>query len=69
MKEKEYDSLMIRGWEDVKRSFAQVKDFLNETFRQELPSISKSTVTRVVKCFEDIGIVKDRPGTGRSITE
>ena len=57
--------LVIQGWGDVKRSFTQVKNLFNETFRQGLPPISKSTVERTVKRFADIGSVKDRPRTGK----
>jgi len=37
----------------------QVKDLFNETFRNGLTLISKSTVERTIKRFEDIGSVKD----------
>ena len=59
---------MIRGWGDVKRSFTQVKNRLNETFRKGLPPISKSTVDRTVKRFENIDSVKDHPRIGRPKT-
>jgi len=59
---------MMRGWSGVRRSFMQVKDFLNEILRNGLTLISKSTVERTVKRFEDTGSVKDRPRTGRPIT-
>jgi len=58
----------MRGWGEVRRSFMQVKDLFNETFRNELTPISKSTVERTVKHFEDTGSFKDRPRTGRPIT-
>jgi len=59
---------MMRGWGGVRRFFMQVKDFFNETFRNELTPISKSTVERIVKCFEDTGSVKDRSRIRRPIT-
>lgn len=60
--------LMMRGWGGIKRSFMQVKDLFNETFRNGLIPISKSTVERTVKRFEETGTVKDRPRTGRPKT-
>jgi len=60
--------LMKQSWGGVRRSFMQVKDLFNETFRNGLIPISKSTVECTVKCFEDTGSVKDRPRTGRPIT-
>jgi len=60
--------LMMRDWGGVRRSFMQVKDLFNETFRNGFTPISKSTVEHTVKRFEDTGSVKDRPQTGRPIT-
>ena len=59
---------MIQGWGNVKCSFTQVKNIFNETFRQWLPPISKSTIECTVKRFEDIGSVKDHPQTERPKT-
>jgi len=60
--------LMMRNWGGIRRSFMQIKDLFNETFRNGLTLISKSTVERTVKRFEDTGSIKDRPRTGRLIT-
>jgi len=58
---------MMRGWGGVRRSFMQVKDLFNETFRNGLIPISKLTVKRTIKRFENTGSVKERR-TGRPIT-
>lgn len=60
--------LMMRGWGGVKRSFMQVKDLFNDTFRDAAFQISKSTVERTVKRFEETGCIKDRPRSGRPKT-
>ncbi|XP_018375240.1 PREDICTED: uncharacterized protein LOC108769006 [Trachymyrmex cornetzi] len=46
----------------------QVKERFNETFRNGLTPISKSTVERTIRRFNDTGSVKDRPKTGRPMT-
>lgn len=60
--------LMIRGWGAVRRSYLDVKNHFNATFRAGGAPISKSTVERTVRRFEDTGSVKDRPRSGRPRT-
>lgn len=57
--------LMIRGWGDRKRSFAETKTLFNAHFRNQNNQISKSTALRTVKRFEETGAVKNRPRPGR----
>lgn len=56
--------LMMRGYGDRVRSFQVVADLFNETFPNRNP-ISKSTVQKTVRRFEETGSVKDLPRTGR----
>lgn len=60
--------LMMRGWGHLTRSYAEVKDLFNQTFGNEGKQISKSTVERTVKRFEETGDVKDRDRSGRPST-
>lgn len=60
--------LILRGWNDRLRSYQDVKDLFNVTFRNENTPISKSTVERTVRRFEETGSVKNRPKTGRPAT-
>lgn len=57
--------LMMRGWDEARRSYIQVKNIFNATFRNGLNQISKSTVERTIRRFEETGSVKDRPRPGR----
>lgn len=57
--------LMMKGWGPVERSHQAVADLFNLTFRQDLPQISKSTVSRIFRKFQQHGTVKDLPKTGR----
>jgi len=56
--------LMMRGYGDRVRSFQEVMDLFNETFPNRNP-ISRSTVQKTVRRFEETGSVKDRPRSGR----
>lgn len=59
--------LMMRGWGDQERGYKQVQRLFNETFRvEENNPISKSTVIRTIRRFEETGGIKDRPKSGRS---
>lgn len=60
--------LMMRGWDDLRRSYMQVKELFNATFRNGLTPISKSTVERTIRRYNETGSVKDRPRTGRPIS-
>lgn len=60
--------LMMRGWGDNRRSYNNVKQLLNENFRNEKTAISKSTVVRTVQRFEETGTVKNRPKSGRPLS-
>jgi len=57
--------LMMRGWGDRMRSYNDVRQLFNETFRNENTAISKSIVERTIRCFNEIGNVKNRPILGR----
>ncbi|XP_024869057.1 uncharacterized protein LOC112452865, partial [Temnothorax curvispinosus] len=56
--------LMMRGYGDRVRSFEQVATLFNDTYADREP-ISKSTVQKTVRRFEETGSVKDRPRSGR----
>jgi len=57
--------LMMRGWGAVTRTYRQVQDLFNETFRVGANQISSSTVERTVRRFNEAGTVKDLPRSGR----
>lgn len=59
--------LMMRGWGDRQRSYAQVRELFNQIFRNEAgqTSVSKSTIIRAIQRFEDTGGVKNRRNPGR----
>lgn len=59
---------MMRCWGDRQKSYGDVCLLFNQTMRNENSSISKSTVERTVKRFEDTGSVKDRPKSGRPVS-
>jgi len=52
--------LMMRGWGDRQRSYNEVRQIFNETFRDENTAISRSTVERTVRRFNETGSVKNR---------
>lgn len=58
--------LMMRGWGDRQRSYNEVKRLFNETFCDHDNGISKSTVERTIRRFEESGTNKNRPKSGRS---
>jgi len=60
--------LMMRGWGDRVRSYRNVVDLFNRTFRNEGARISKGTVSKTVRRFEQMGSVRNRPTTGRPST-
>lgn len=64
--------LMMRGWGDRQRSYNQVRDLFNQTFRSDdgQMSVSKSTVSQTIRRFEETGSVKNRqiPGRPTSVT-
>ncbi|EFN74119.1 hypothetical protein EAG_04168 [Camponotus floridanus] len=57
--------LMMRGWGDRLRSYNDVRQLFNETFRNEDTAISRSTVERTIRRFNETGSVKNRPVLGR----
>lgn len=64
--EKERISILImRGWGDLQRTYRDVQNLFNDTFRVGQQPISTSTVERTVKRFEETGHVKDRVRSGR----
>lgn len=60
--------LMMRGWGDQERSLKNVRDVFNRTFRNGAVPISKATVQKTVRRFEETGSVKNRPNVGRPVT-
>lgn len=60
--------LMMRGWNDRQRSYNEVRQLFNETFRRNGIPISKTSVSRLIRKFNDTGSVKDRPRPGRPQT-
>lgn len=60
--------LMMRGWGNRQRSYNDVRQLFNATFRNDNTSISKSTVYKTIRRFEETGSVKDRPKPGRPVT-
>lgn len=56
--------LMIRGFGDRIRSYDEVRHLFNDFFN-ERPPISKSTVERTIRKFEESGTVQDLPKAGR----
>jgi len=59
---------MMRGWGDRQRSYNEVRQIFNETFRDENTAISRSTVEQTVKRFNETGSVKNRQIPGRPIS-
>lgn len=59
--------MMMRGWGDRQRSYNQVRELFNETFRNGdgQPLISKSTISETIRRFEQTGSLKHRAITGR----
>src|SRR5215467_12306134 len=60
--------LMMRGWGDRLRSYTDVKNLFNYTFRNADNGISRSTVHRTIRRFEQTGSAKNRPKPGRPIS-
>lgn len=60
--------LMMRGWGDNQRSFEDVRSLFNETFRIGQVPISKMTVSRTVRRFNEHGTIKDLPRSGRPVS-
>lgn len=59
--------LMMRGWGEYVRPYAEVTHLFNETFPDRNP-ISKSTAQYTVTRFLETGTVKDRARSGRPTT-
>lgn len=59
--------LVMRGCGDRTRSYQEAADLFNITFPDRAP-ITKSTVLKTVKRFQENGSVKDRPRSGRPKT-
>ena len=59
---------MMRGCGNHQRSYKEVALLFNETFRCGQIGISRSTVKRTVKCFEQIGSVKNCAKSSRPAT-
>lgn len=60
--------LMMRGWGDQQRSCKNVADLFNATFRVGATPLSRSTVSKTLRRFEETGLVKNRPIPGRPST-
>lgn len=56
--------LMMRGYGDLVRPYEETMHLFNDTF-PDRPPISKSTVFKTVKRFEETRTVKDRERSGR----
>ncbi|XP_067215010.1 uncharacterized protein [Linepithema humile] len=61
--------LMIRGWGDRQRSYNEVVDLFNATFRVGEAGISKGTVSKTIRRFKETGSNKSRPKSGRPKSE
>ncbi|KAJ8911152.1 hypothetical protein NQ315_008337 [Exocentrus adspersus] len=61
--------LMMYGWGDRRRTYDEVVELFNETFRVRVTGISKSTVSKTIKRFDNTGTNKNRPKPGRPKTE
>lgn len=60
--------LMMRGWGDNERSYQEVANLFNTTFRVEQAQLSKGTVTKTVQRFLETGNVKNLPKSGRPVS-
>lgn len=58
---------MMRGYGDRKRTYDEVAHLFNDTYPNRNP-ITKTAVWRIVKLFEEVGSIKNRPKTGRPKT-
>ncbi|KAK0158022.1 hypothetical protein PV327_011271, partial [Microctonus hyperodae] len=54
----------MRGWDDKERSYTKVIALFNRTFRRVQIGISKSTVSRSIKRFQETRSYKNRPISG-----
>ncbi|EZA54501.1 hypothetical protein X777_05480 [Ooceraea biroi] len=57
---------MMRGWGDNERSLTEVVRLFNETFPNR--QINKSTVSKTIQRFQEIGSVNNRSRSGRSLS-
>jgi len=55
--------LMMRGWGNLQRSYRDVREILNQTFRNNnnQAQVSLSTISRIIQRFTDIGSIVNRP--------
>lgn len=60
--------LMMVGFGDRKRGLQEAADLFNATFPDRMSLISKSTVYRNLRKFNETGSVKNIPGSGRKRT-
>uniref|UniRef100_A0ABD2VUW7 DUF4817 domain-containing protein n=1 Tax=Trichogramma kaykai TaxID=54128 RepID=A0ABD2VUW7_9HYME len=60
--------LMMRGWGDKKRSYSNVVQLFNVTFREAGPNISKATVSKTIRRFERTGSIKNHYHVGRPVS-
>uniref|UniRef100_A0A1B6GBX8 DUF4817 domain-containing protein n=1 Tax=Cuerna arida TaxID=1464854 RepID=A0A1B6GBX8_9HEMI len=58
--------LMMRGYGERMRSYAEVAELFNEEFPNRNNPITRFTVARIVQWFNDTYSVKDRPKPGRA---
>lgn len=58
---------MLIGYGDKKRTYEEVRHLFNDLNGQRAP-ISRSTVSRVMRRFNETGSVQDRPRSGRPKT-
>lgn len=60
--------LIMRGWGDRQRSYTEVTNLFNRTFRNGGTPLSKSTVSKTINRYHTTGSVQDLPKTGRPRT-
>ncbi|KAL7286606.1 hypothetical protein TKK_0019105 [Trichogramma kaykai] len=58
----------MRGWGDKKRSYSNVVQLFNVTFREAGPNISKATVSKTIRRFERTGSIKNHYHVGRPVS-
>jgi len=59
---------MMRGWGDRPRSYNEVRQIFNKTFRNENTAIPRSTMKRRIRRFNETSSVKNRQIPGRPIS-
>ncbi|KAL7296557.1 hypothetical protein TKK_0009989 [Trichogramma kaykai] len=58
----------MKGWGDKKRSYSNVVQLFNATFREAGSSISESTISKTIRHFERTGSIKVNDYVGRPVS-